>query len=319
MYNIEYSFNIKKSIFRYSMFIGAAMLISVGIQLIFSFAIMSVLSFMGYSYTEIIEIFTKTWSGYLFNTIGLVLICTIPFIILKNLNKQPIYEICSFNSPKRDLVLPCVIFALGGAMIANIFTSYFVNALESFFGFEATQATIGDNSFSGPIEFIYTVVCAALVPALFEEFAFRGMIMGSLRKFGDMQAILVSALIFAFYHGNFIQIPFAFLVGILLGLVVVITNSIWPAIIAHFINNFYAVVANSISKDYPVFVSNLFILIVFFGVIALIVLIKKNAFINIKRKILVLSNHSKFFRMIASPTIIIYFIIMIISALMNRA
>lgn len=319
MFNIEYSNSVKKSIFRCSMFIGSAMLISVGIQLIFSFAIMSVLSFMGYSYNRIIEIFTDTWSGYLLNTVGLVLVCTIPFIILKGINKQPICEICSFNAPKKDLVLPCVIFSLGGAMVANVFTSYFVTVLDNYFGFEATQGTIGDNSFSGPIELIYTVVCAALVPALFEEFAFRGMIMGSLRKFGDMPAILVSALIFAFYHGNFIQIPFAFLVGIILGLVVIISDSIWPAIIAHFLNNFYAVIVNSISKDYPIIVSNSFLLIVFAGIIALIVLIKKKAFSNIKRKIYVLSDSSKFLKMILSPTMIIYFIIMVFSALMNRA
>ncbi|MEE1003404.1 MAG: CPBP family intramembrane glutamic endopeptidase [Acutalibacteraceae bacterium] len=319
MFYNEYSVNIKKSIFKHSLYIGIALLISVGIQLIFSFVSMSVLAFNGYAIDEILQAFTDTWSGYLLNTITIVFICTVPFLILRPLNNRPVYEICSFNSPKKSLTFPCVVFAFGGAMFANIFTSFFVTFLENFFGFEATQGSIGDNSFNSPIEFVYTIVCAALVPALFEEFAFRGMIMGSLRKFGDMPAILVSALIFAFYHGNFIQIPFAFLVGIFLGLIVVITDSIWPAVIAHCVNNIFAVIAISISNDYPMFISKLFLLIIFCGIIALVVLVKKKAFSNIERKTTVVSGQSKFLRMLSSPTIVIYFIIMIVMALMNKA
>ena len=319
MIDNEYSVSIKKSIFKYSLYIGIALLISVGIQLILSFVSMSVLAFNGYTIDEILQAFTDTWSGYLLNTVGIVLISTVPFLILRPLNNQPVYEICSFNSPKKSLTFPCVIFAFGGAMLANVFASLFVAFLENFFGFEATQVSIGDNSFSSPMELVYTIVCAALIPALFEEFAFRGMIMGSLRKFGDMPAILVSALIFAFYHGNFIQIPFAFLVGIFLGLIAVMTDSIWPAVIAHFINNLYAVIVNSLSNDYLAFVSISFLLIIFLGFIGLIVLVKKKAFLNIDRKTTALSGTSKFFRMLSSPTIIIYFVIMIVMALMNKA
>ena len=319
MYNIEYSNSIKKNIFRHSLYIGLAMLIAVGIQFLFSAVTSSVLIFFGYSYSEILNFYTDVWSGYFINSLGLALISTLPFIVLKPINNRLVYQICSFNSPKKGLVLPCVIFVLGGAMIANIVTSNVVYFLQEFFGFEAVQGSIGDNSFNSPLEFVYTVVCAALVPALFEEFAFRGMIMGSLRKFGDMFAVVVSALLFALYHGNFIQIPFAFIVGILLGLIFVITDSIWPAVIAHFINNTFSVTANSLSADYPIFVSKLFLLIIFCGIIALVVLVKKKAFSNIERKTTVLSGKSKFFRMLSSPTIIIYFVIMIVMALMNKA
>ena len=84
----------------------------------------------------------------------------------------------------------------------------------------------------------------AIVPAVCEEWFFRGMIMQTLLKKGSaMRAILVSAALFGFFHilsNSAISldrlIPTT-LMGILLGYVCYRSKSIWPGAILHMLHN----------------------------------------------------------------------------------
>jgi membrane protease YdiL (CAAX protease family) len=90
----------------------------------------------------------------------------------------------------------------------------------------------------------------AAVPALAEEFAMRGVVMQQLRRHGDRFAIITSAALFAVMHGNLIQAPFAFFLGLALGYFTVITGSIWTAISIHFLNNFFSVLVSAATDLY---------------------------------------------------------------------
>jgi|GEM_PF-973039 len=80
-----------------------------------------------------------------------------------------------------------------------------------------------------------TVVVAA---AFFEESIFRGIILeGFLRRYSPKKAILYSAFLFAFMHINPAQFPHTFLLGIVIGWIYYRTQSIWPCIWIHFVNN----------------------------------------------------------------------------------
>lgn len=96
---------------------------------------------------------------------------------------------------------------------------------------------------------LYLLLFAAL-PALGEEFLFRGVVMrfayGNTRNIHF--AILFSAAIFAMAHGsayNFLPIMLA---GLLLGYLYYYTRSIWVSILAHFFNNAFAVLALFLSN-----------------------------------------------------------------------
>lgn len=71
---------------------------------------------------------------------------------------------------------------------------------------------------------------------IFEEIIFRGLVLRSVEPFGKKFAIFASALLFGIYHGNLIQIPFAFAVGLVLGYVTVEHNIGW-AMLLHLFNN----------------------------------------------------------------------------------
>ncbi|MDR1815936.1 MAG: CPBP family intramembrane metalloprotease [Clostridiales Family XIII bacterium] len=64
-----------------------------------------------------------------------------------------------------------------------------------------------------PVGLVYIV----LVGPIFEELVFRGGVLGALRKYGENFAVLISALCFGFFHMLIAQVPFAFVVGLLLG------------------------------------------------------------------------------------------------------
>ena len=80
----------------------------------------------------------------------------------------------------------------------------------------------------------------ALIGPLAEEIACRYGIIGSLmetKKLPMWAAIVISALIFGLLHMNPAQMLVAFIVGIFLGWLYVVTRSIWPCLVCHAANN----------------------------------------------------------------------------------
>ena len=93
-----------------------------------------------------------------------------------------------------------------------------------------------------PLSFVLTFVLMTAVPALLEEFLFRGLVMQGLRCFGDGVALLLSSLLFGLAHFSILQDINAFLMGLLLGYFVLRTGSLWTGVILHFANNLLAIV-----------------------------------------------------------------------------
>lgn len=96
--------------------------------------------------------------------------------------------------------------------------------------------------FSRLFENEYGIYGAALkvviIAPVIEESIFRGIIMhGFMRNYSALTAILVSALFFALFHLNPWQFPATFLLGLLLGWLMVITRNILACITGHAINN----------------------------------------------------------------------------------
>ncbi|MCI5792337.1 MAG: CPBP family intramembrane metalloprotease [Lachnospiraceae bacterium] len=69
-----------------------------------------------------------------------------------------------------------------------------------------------------------------------EELIYRGFLMNGLKRYGKIYAIVVSTLIFGIMHGNFEQLPFAFLCGLMLGYAAM-EYSLFCSFLMHVINN----------------------------------------------------------------------------------
>lgn len=136
----------------------------------------------------------------------------------------------------RPGVFLCLVF-LGMAIciLANFITSYIMSYLE-YFG--VPQPEMPDLMEQEPVGLLLNILTICVLPAFLEEMVFRGYVLQALRPHGDGVALLVSALLFGLMHGNVLQIPFAFVVGLVLGFVVIRTNNFFVAVVIHFLNNF---------------------------------------------------------------------------------
>lgn len=155
-------------------------------------------------------------------------------------------QLLPFGPPKNYILFLC---ALGvgfmAIMLSNILTSMFVVSMNNHgITFDSADVEVPASAAG----YFFVILADAFVPALCEEYALRGVVMGSLRKYGDSMAIGISSLLFALMHGNMTQAPFAFLLGLVIGRLVIATDSMWTGIIIHFLNNLFAVIMSIVSE-----------------------------------------------------------------------
>lgn len=94
-----------------------------------------------------------------------------------------------------------------------------------------------------PLKVVAIVFGAAVLPAVFEEWFFRGILQRDLSKFvrNDYLAIVITAMVFSLIHFDMANFVSRFILGLLLGLLFFYSKSLWVNIFVHFLNNFLAV------------------------------------------------------------------------------
>lgn len=105
---------------------------------------------------------------------------------------------------------------------------------------ELTKAFVRVNSTS---DLFLNITVIALLPAITEEIFFRGCLQNFARLcFQNIHiSILFSAIMFSAFHGQFYGFLPRLALGILLGYAFAYSGNIWVSIVAHFTNNFMAV------------------------------------------------------------------------------
>ncbi|HCW80098.1 MAG TPA: hypothetical protein DG942_03205 [Ruminococcaceae bacterium] len=137
-----------------------------------------------------------------------------------------------------DFFLWAVIM-FGGSTIG----SSIVDALRAAFsplGFHTQQPDFSLTGNQGADIVLILYVC--LIGPVLEETLFRGMILQSLRPWGDWFAVIVSSIIFGLSHMNIAQCIPVIMIGIVLGFAAVKTESVFPSMLLHIINNTAAIV-----------------------------------------------------------------------------
>lgn len=217
---------------------------------------------------------------YLLSIFVSIFAAFIPGVLYLFISRTKISDVIPTNYVKLTEFIPIIFIGMGVSMVANYAADIVANNF-SIFGLENTIDFSESTNNLG--EIVLSVIATAIVPAFAEEFAFRGILMGTLRKHGDLFAIIASAVIFGAMHSNIIQIPFAFILGLILGFITCNTNSIFPAITIHFVNNFYAVIMNilqtsDILSDKKLYIINYALCIGFciMGLLSFVYIILKN-------------------------------------------
>ena len=173
-------------------------------------------------------------------TLGIYIISlAVPFGIYMLCIKMPLGVALPFRKPKADLAAGSLFVGLGVGVVASYASAYLQAGLEVF-GIGITMPEY-DVPQSLPALILY-ILTMTVAPAFIEEMVFRGVVMQSLRRFGDTFALVASALIFGIFHLNLIQMPYAFIYGLCIGYFVMRTGSLWVGVLMHFVNNCVATV-----------------------------------------------------------------------------
>jgi membrane protease YdiL (CAAX protease family) len=129
-----------------------------------------------------------------------------------------------------------------GAMISNALTSF----LSSLLGYTVNNET-SDLMMDTPIWIV--ILIAVIIGPLFEELMFRKIFMDRISAYGDRFAILVSAISFGIFHGNFSQLIYATGLGLVLGYVYSKTRNVMYSFLLHALINFFGSIPVMLISD----------------------------------------------------------------------
>lgn len=85
--------------------------------------------------------------------------------------------------------------------------------------------------------FILFFLLIGILPAIFEEVFFRGLLTQGLKNTGRFFTVIMVALSFALYHASAVQFIYQLIYGAVLTLLAIKAKSAIPSMVAHFINN----------------------------------------------------------------------------------
>ena len=157
------------------------------------------------------------------------LIIIIPTIIYILLDKGETLKSIQFGSIRVFDLLKLVVLSY---LISPVIS--FINSISTLFMDNVVSDTL-ETMVSRPI--VVLVILMGVVPAVFEELVFRGIIYHSFRKYHIGSALLFSALLFGCMHMNLNQFLYAVVLGFFFALVVEATGSILASITIHFVIN----------------------------------------------------------------------------------
>ena len=182
------------------------------------------------------------WVYYIEVTMMGIVSIFLPAYLYQKDEKREYFTDC-FKDVKADvLILICVCIGFCCQYI-GILISAPLKYLVSLSGYKHVISLPGITGFK---TFIIAIVALCVVPAVFEEVMFRGIVFNYFRQFGKKAAVIISALLFAIMHLDFFNFPATFMLGIVCGYIICKTNRIFYTMIVHFSFNFISVLSDYI-------------------------------------------------------------------------
>jgi len=138
-------------------------------------------------------------------------------------------------------VVPLFFASIALNNMANIFTNLVSELFELIFGGEGLTSVFESVMPQSNGELLIMFLMVGFVGPIFEEYIYRHLLLKPLRRFGDFQAVIITSLLFGFFHGNLTQFLYTTMAGFILGIAAIRANSVVPAMIIHIMNNVYVI------------------------------------------------------------------------------
>lgn len=185
--------------------------------------------------------------AFMYITQALLEIMFVVVLLIYNKTTKTNYVSASFLKTKPKYLNWAFAIVIGVAL--SVFFGPLIDLWErllSWLGVYLPSITIPLNA---PLDLFLAIVVLGLIPAFCEEVIFRGGVLNGLRGKGVWFAVLYSSMCFAFMHTNLQQLPYTFLLGMVIGWMVYYTRSIWLGILIHSLNNITVLCVGYFSGD----------------------------------------------------------------------
>ena len=172
-----------------------------------------------------------TWTVVVGNQIVFFLVC----FAFTRVKKVSLAALTGVKRPPRPYFFPIFIAIAVACVFAFAPIAALFSKFMRFLGYQYAPQYFVPYDNAGL--FVLALLGLSLLPALGEETMIRGVLLSGARERGPLFAILFSSLIFALFHGNLVQLAHQFMLGCVMGYLVVLTGSIWPSAVMHAVNN----------------------------------------------------------------------------------
>jgi sodium transport system permease protein len=172
-----------------------------------------------------------------------LLIILTPLLIYTTLRRLDFSATLRLNTVSYQVLLLSALVAASSFIILTALMSYFI--LPLFTNYEPIFKEIKGQMVSGASYNIYLLIfTVTALPALGEELLFRGFIFtGITYNLGKTSALIFSSLLFGLMHFLLPYVILMTLFGLILGLLLILTNSIIVPILVHFLYNALVIIA----------------------------------------------------------------------------
>lgn len=189
------------------------------------------------------------------------------YIAVLRLRDKSFIDECRFRGISGGHLAASAVLGISGLAISSLLLAVISLVLDAAYldHMENMELILKGNKF---IVFASVGIVAPLV----EEVIFRGLVFRELEKIMSIKATVgVQALLFGVYHFNITQGIYTLFLGIILGLAIVWTKSIWAPIMIHMVNNSVSYIFSFLADENEIVLASvgvgLFIALILFPIL----------------------------------------------------
>lgn len=213
------------------------------------------------------ELLTTVLDDVMWHSINLILVAKIALMIIGTILP---FMLLRLSAKKRDLPITkkveisgeqilgqsIVFFTLASAAI------FIMTAIAAQFGISGELvSSIGITIDSTKLSDVVYIISFIVISPILEEYAFRGVLLSVLSKYGKFFALYASAFIFSLAHGSFMEFLPSFIMAVALGKIALRYKSIKPTIWIHMIFNLLLYVSFIIPEKFSFYMAGFYALL----------------------------------------------------------
>ncbi len=177
----------------------------------------------------------RDWVGYLVIQIGFIASVFI-YARVRRIDEVSLARMRGPRSVKQLFLTPVI------AIAAILVFLPLANLWDSFLGIIHYHGPAPKMpAYSNVGVYFLSLLVMSVIPAFGEELIMRGNVFHGLSSRGVWFGIIFSALFFSLMHASPIQTVHQFGLGMVLAIVMILTDSLWSCVLVHFFNNFISI------------------------------------------------------------------------------